>query len=353
MAIYHLSVKPISRAHGRTATAAAAYRSCSLIRDERTAELHDYSRKRGLEHAEIVLPTSAAKRDIQWARDRHALWNAAEFAEKRRDSRVAREYEVAVPHELTKAQRMELVREFSQDLANRYQIAVDFAIHKPHRAGDTRNTHAHILTTTRGITPTGMGAKTSIELGDRDRAKLGLDAAADELTRTRERWAEMSNRALEKAHVHARIDHRSLKDQGIEREPTHHWGPAIAGILERGERSTVADRWQQEANERLRLAKEAGELEREHAQLQASVIDLSNDLMAATRARQQQIQARALTPAEMREKARAEWLKIRTNPDKAKGKDKSHGLEAGEEEDRGKTKDKGHSRDGPDDDFSM
>lgn len=70
-----------------------------------------------------------------WARDRQALWNAAEFAEKRRDSRVAREYEVAVPHEFTKAQRVELVREFSQDLANRYNVAVDFAIHKPHRAG--------------------------------------------------------------------------------------------------------------------------------------------------------------------------------------------------------------------------
>src|SRR5665213_1179571 len=86
------------------------------------------------------------------------------------------------------------------------------------------------------------------ELGDRDRGKLGLDTAANEITRTRERWAEMSNWALEKAQVSERIDHRSLKDQGIEREPTHHWGAAIAGILERGERSTVAERWQQEAN---------------------------------------------------------------------------------------------------------
>jgi hypothetical protein len=231
-------------------------------------------------------------------------------------------------------------------------VAVDFAIHKPHRAGDTRNTHAHILTTTREITATGLGAKTSIELGDRDRAKLGLDVAADELTRTRERWAEMSNRALAKANVHERIDHRSLKDQEIEREPTHHWGPAIAGILERGERSIVADRWELEANDRLRLAKEAGELEREHTQLEATVIDLSNDLAAATRERQQ-IKTRTLTPAELREKARAEWLELRNNPDKAKGKDKSHGLDAGEDEGRGKTKDKGHSRDGPDDDFGM
>jgi hypothetical protein len=86
MAIYHLSVKPISHAHDRSATAAAAYRSCALIRDERTADVHDYARKRGLEHAEIVLPTSAVKRDIQWARDRQRLWNAAEIAEKRSGS---------------------------------------------------------------------------------------------------------------------------------------------------------------------------------------------------------------------------------------------------------------------------
>jgi ATP-dependent exoDNAse (exonuclease V) alpha subunit len=143
--------------------------------------------KRGLEHAEIVLPTAAARRDINWARDRQALWNAAEAAKRRRDSRVAREYEVAVPHELTKAQRTELVREFSQDLANRSQVAVDLAIHKPGRAGDTRNTHAHILATTRTITATGMGAKASVELGDRDRGNAGLDTAANEITRTTER----------------------------------------------------------------------------------------------------------------------------------------------------------------------
>jgi hypothetical protein len=352
MAIYHLSVKPISRAQGRSATAAAAYRSCSLVRDERTAELHDYTRKRGLEHAEIVLPTSAAKRDIQWARHREQLWNAAEIAEKRRDSRVAREYEVALPHELTKAQRLELVRDFSQDLANRYSVAVDFAIHKPHRAGDTRNTHAHILTTTREITATGMGAKTSIELGDRDRAKLGMDAGADELVRTRERWAEMTNRALEDAHVKDRIDHRTLEAQGIEREPTHHWGPAIAGILERGERSSVAIRWQQEANERLRLAKELGQLEREHANVAAQAIDLSTTLAEAMHYREQ-LKTRTLTPAELREQARAEWLEMRKSAGKAAGKDSSQGLDTGEGKEEGKTKDAGRSRDGPDDDFGM
>src|ERR1700733_5023636 len=92
---YHLSTKPISRGQGRWATAAAAYRSGEFVHDLTTDEAFHYTRKRGVEHTEIVLPTAAAKMDINWARDRQALWNAAEMAEKRVDARVAREYEVA------------------------------------------------------------------------------------------------------------------------------------------------------------------------------------------------------------------------------------------------------------------
>lgn len=352
MAIFHLSVKPVSRKQGRSATAAAAYRACAIVRDERTAELHDYTRKKGLEHAEIVLPTAAAKRDIQWPRDRQRLWNAAEFAEKRRDARVAREYEVALPHELTKAQRLELVRTFSQDLANRYNVAVDFAIHRPHRKGNQRNFHAHVLTTTREITPTGLGAKTSVELGDRDRAKLGLDTGADEISRTRERWAEFTNKALERAHVDERVDHRSLEERGIDREPTHHHGPAIAGILERGERSRVADRWAQEAALRLRLAKETGELLREQERIKISILDLSSDLVAAVRERDR-LKALALTANERRELSRAEWLEYRKNAELATGKGKDSGLDSSEDQDKDKKKDKGLSQGGPEDDFSL
>ena len=103
MAIYHLSVKPVSRGVGRSATAAAAYRSASQVADRTTGQVFDYTRKSGVEHAEIVLPTEAAKRDINWPREREQLWNVAEEAEKRKDARVAREYEVALPHELSAA----------------------------------------------------------------------------------------------------------------------------------------------------------------------------------------------------------------------------------------------------------
>jgi MobA/MobL family len=92
MAIYHISVKPVSRAGGRSATAATAYRSGELAHDHTSGEVFDYTRKRGVEHSEIVLPTEAAKRDINWARDREALWNAAEATENRSNSRVAREF---------------------------------------------------------------------------------------------------------------------------------------------------------------------------------------------------------------------------------------------------------------------
>jgi hypothetical protein len=219
---------------------------------------------------------------------------------------------------------LKLAREFSQDLANRYAVAADFAIHKPHRAGDHRNVHAHILTTTRALTDTGMGAKTGIELGNRDRAKLGLDTTADELTRIRARWTELANCALELARSDARIDHRSLKDQGIEREPTKHMGPAIAGILARGEHSHVAERWQRETNERLRLAEELGRTERENQQLQHSIIDLSNDLAAALREREI-VTSQRMTPAQLREQARAEWVAYRQaahgHPDSDRNRD--------------------------------
>ena len=285
MAIYHLSTKPVSRGVGRSATAAAAYRSAERVEDLTTGEVFDYTRKRGVEHAEIVLPTSAAKQDINWARDRTQLWNAAERAEKRIDARVAREYELALPHELSKGQRVELVREFATEIANKYGVAVDFAIHKAHREGDERNSHAHVLTTTRSITATGLGAKTDIELGDRDRAKKGLGRAAEEVKSIRGRWAELTNEHLQRHGIEARVDHRSLQEQGIERLPTTHVGPAVSGMERRGIGTEVGNRIREEQRldmqRRLEAAAELGRLEREKRQLSQSILVLDTDLAAA------------------------------------------------------------------------
>lgn len=347
MAIYHLSVKPVSRGVGRSATAAAAYRSASQVADRTTGQVFDYTRKRGVEHAEIVLPTEAAKRDINWPREREQLWNVAEEAEKRKDARVAREYEVALPHELSQRERTELVREFSQEIANRFGVAVDFAIHKPHREGDERNHHAHVLTTTRRIEATGLGAKAEIEWADTDRAKRGLGPAKEEVAAIRERWAALTNEKLQEHGHESRVDHRSLKDQGIDREPTTHLGPAVSGMQRRGMETEVGARIQAEAQARLERAAELGRLERESAAIGQSILVLDGDIRSALQARdaQQHSATSDRTPTHDREAARNDardrWLEYREG--------KGAGQDEGAEPTRGKDK----GRDTPDDDFSL
>jgi hypothetical protein len=311
VAIYHLSVKLITRGAGRSATAAAAYRAADRVNDERTGLVFDYARKRGVEHTEIVLPTDVAE-SAGWARNREQLWNAAEGAEKRKDARVAREYEVALPHELNRAQRLELVRTFAQELADRFGGAVDFAIHAPHREGDTRNHHAHILSTTRCVEGVGLAGKTDIELKDADRAKKGLGSGRVEVTAIRERWATLVNAHLEEHGHVARIDHRSLEAQGVDRDPTYHKGPAVTAIERRGERTAVAERIREDITERLAVAAELGRLERESKELARSIIDTTTELKAAIGAREAE---RSRSMEETRSDARAEWLASRSaNP---------------------------------------
>ena len=291
MAIYHLTTKPVPRAMGRSAPASAAYRAGDRIQEHATGQTWDYSRKQGVEHSEIVLPTSAAKQDINWARDREQLWNAAEAAEKRKDARVAREWEVALPHELDRKHRVELAREFAGELANRYGCAVDVAIHRPHRLGDSRNWHAHLFATTRTVEAMGLGRKTDIELGDRDRGKKGLGLGADEIKEMRARWAEITNERLKEQKLEARIDHRSLKEQGIDREPTVHLGPSVIGMERKGIRTEVGERVREEQRRemelRLEKARELGQLERESQEVRKSMLDLSGDLSKALKERDQ------------------------------------------------------------------
>ena len=316
MAIYHLSVKLVTRGAGRSSTAAAAYRAATRVVDERTGLVFDYTRKRGVEHTEIVLPS--ATRDAGWAHDRERLWNAAETAEKRKDARVAREYEVALPHELNAAQRRDLVRAFAQDLADRHRGAIDVAIHRPHREGDTRNHHAHLLATTRVVTDTGLGEKTSIEWKDADRAKRGLEAGRVEVTAIRSRWAAIVNEHLAEHGHTARIDHRSLDAQGIEREPTYHKGPAVTAIERRGEEARVVERMREDIGERLQLAAERGRLERESNELARSIILTTADLKAAFAARDAErtsphaepVQPPAPSMADIRRDARTQWLAL-------------------------------------------
>ncbi len=321
MAIFCLSVIPLSRKAGRSATAAAAYRAAEKIHDQASGLTFDYTRKRGVEHAEIVLPTAAAKRDINWARDRQQLWNAAEAAENRSNSRTAREYRTALPHELNRQQRVELVQRFARDLADRYTVAVDFAIHAPHRHGDDRNFHMHLLSTTRTIEAGGLGEKSEIEWSDTDRRKAGLGRGKQEIELIRARWETITNEYLKDQGIEARIDRRSLKDQGIEREPQSHLGPSVSAMERRGIKTEVGKRLDAEAlaaaQARLEKVAELGKLERERVAVERSILDLSGDLQAAKRERELMLlrqpssPQKSLTVDEIRAQARADWLKFR------------------------------------------
>lgn len=275
MAIYHLSVKTIGRSAGRTATAAAAYRAGAEITDERTGEVHDYRRKRDVESATLLVPEGAP----EWATNRAALWNAAEQSETRKNSTVAREFEIALPSELSADERQAMAHAFAREIVARHGCAADVAIHAPGREGDHRNHHAHILCTTRRLTPDGFGKKCR-ELDDRK--TKAVDG-------WRERFADLQNEHLERAGVADRVDHRSLKEQGIERAPTRHLGPAATGYERRtGEASRKRLDFEREAAERLVLARQAGELERQSQQAERSILDLSGDLQAAKAERDRQ-----------------------------------------------------------------
>ena len=241
--------------------------------DERTGLVHDYTRKGGVVSAEIIAPDGGSA-------ERGALWNAAELAENRKDSRTAREWIVALPAELDAGQRRELAVSFGAELARRYGVAVDVAIHEPDREGDNRNHHAHILTTTRRVSRGAagelvMGEKSSIELADKKRRELGLGPAADEVKAIRQLWEQAANRALERAGSGERIDGRSLKDQGLDREATTHLGP-VASEMER--RGRISDRG--DGNRQVAANNE------QRQGLSAQIIDLKTERERRAKARQ-------------------------------------------------------------------
>lgn len=197
MAIYHLSAKVISRAGGRSSVAAAAYRSGGWLHDVRQDLAHDYSRKGGVVHAEIMAPENAP----DWMHDRDRLWNAVEAVEKRKDAQLAREIEVALPRELDRGARLELLRGFvERAFVDRGMIA-DIAVHEGKARDGHGQPHAHIMLTMRELTGEGFGKKA------RDWN------APDLLLGWREAWARDANAALERAGRSERIDHRSLPVQ--------------------------------------------------------------------------------------------------------------------------------------------
>jgi ATP-dependent exoDNAse (exonuclease V) alpha subunit len=222
VAIYWLQISSVQRSAGRRATASAAYRAGERVRDERSGELHNHTRRRDVLHAEIFLPPQFDGVAMPWARSRERLWNTAEHTEKRYNARVAREFQVSLPAELDAAQRLSLARSFAQEIAARYHVAVDLAVHAPRAGSDPRHFHAHLLTTTREVAPLGLGPKAGLDLSARERRRRDLPDHRQEFISVRERWASLTNQALRDAHLDVRVDHRSLAAQGIDREPQPH-----------------------------------------------------------------------------------------------------------------------------------
>jgi len=257
MAMYHLRVKFVKRSEGRSAVAAAAYRSGEKLNDEREAKTHDYTRKSDIEFSEILLPDHMPEE----LRNRAALWNAVETGIKRKDGQPAFEVEVALPRELTHEQCAQLAREFAQDHFVAKGLPVDLNIHRPIASDGGEHPHCHMLISTRRFNPDGTLAKAATDLQDNPavvRRVYALEEAGqiDEaviaqrgtnLGQWREAWADYSNRFLEDSGSESRIDHRTSAAQQIDREAAPNIGFAFYDRLRafQGHLAERLDHWKE------------------------------------------------------------------------------------------------------------
>ena len=284
MAIYHLEAKVISRGVGRSAVAASAYMSCSRIFNDYDGVQHDYTKKQGLVYEQVLLPPQAPP---EWA-DRSVLWNAVEQAEKTKDSRLAREFVVALPIELSREQNISMLTEYVKDNFVADGMCADFCIHNT----DGHNPHAHIMLTVRPLDKNGKWqsktekeylcvkngdergftsaefktaqadgwekqyqyfvAKKKVYMPPSQAEQQGYERTSkypkstrygrqnpitekwnseEQLQIWRKNWADISNKYLEIAKSENRIDHRSFADRGIDEQPTIHEGVS-ARIIE-------------------------------------------------------------------------------------------------------------------------
>ena len=248
MAIFSMRMQVIGRSAGRSATAAAAYRSGEQIEDQRTGQVHDYTGKSDIYGSEILLPEGAPER----LGDRASLWNEVEQGEKRKDAQLSREVMIALPAELTHEQKQALTREYVQDEFTGQGMIADIGYHD----FDSHNPHAHIMLTMRSVDEDGFGKK---------RREWNKRQA---LERQRKAWEEYANRALERAGLETRIDHRTLKEQGLEREPQIHLGAKVLEMEARGVQTRVGD-------ESRRISKVNRDIERKQKRCEEVQADIA------------------------------------------------------------------------------
>ena len=242
MAIYHLCIKIISRGKGKSAVAASAYRSGEKIKNEYDGIIHDFTRKGGIAHTEILLPQNAPQEFLE----RGTLWNSVEKIEKSKNSQLAREIEVALPKELDREKQINLVREYVKENFVKVGMCADIALHDKNDG----NPHCHILLTMRPLNEdTTWGAKSKKEYildenGEKVKLKNGnyktrkIDTVdwneQEKAEEWRKAWADITNKYLEENSIKEKVDHRSYQRQGIEQIPTVHLGVSASQIEKKG-----------------------------------------------------------------------------------------------------------------------
>ena len=242
MAIYHLCIKIISRGKGKSAVAASAYRSGEKIKNEYDGIIHDFTRKGGIAHTEILLPQNAPQGFLE----RGTLWNSVEKIEKSKNSQLAREIEVALPKELDREKQINLVREYVKENFVKVGMCADIALHDKNDG----NPHCHILLTMRPLNEdTTWGAKSKKEYildenGEKVKLKNGNYKTRkinttdwneqDKAEEWRKAWADITNKYLEENSIQEKVDHRSYQRQGIEQIPTIHLGVSATQMEKKG-----------------------------------------------------------------------------------------------------------------------
>lgn len=198
MAIFHMSAQTITRSKGHSSVAAAAYRHGEKLMDEHTGEIHDYSKKKGISESVILIPESADRNFLKPA----YLWNTIEKSEKRKDAQLAREFNIALPVEMTDEQKKALAIDFCQEHFVKNGMIADIAFHKL----DSDNPYFHVMLTTRSLTPGGSGFGQKVREWN----------SKEQLEGWRKSWADTANEHMQKSGIDAHIDHRSLKEQKAE-----------------------------------------------------------------------------------------------------------------------------------------
>ncbi len=242
MAIYHLSLKRISRSSGRSSVAASAYRARAKMLDKRTGLVHDYRNyNRGSLLAEMcVLPDGTSV-------DREELWNGVEMKNSNPAAVTAREVEVALPSELPLVSQVLLVSQYASSLASRYGVAADVAVHAPNPDGDERNVHAHVMLSYCAVS---LNVDGTLLFGDKVkeldpicvRRTTGKNLAALE----RPCWESLCNEMLKEHGLDVAVDHRSYASRGLATIPGVHFGPASVGMVRSGRPSARVQDYQQE-----------------------------------------------------------------------------------------------------------